>query len=59
MPLMKQHDAKVGAAVPAAMAERLERVAPTATGRRSEFIRKAIEAELERVEAEQAAEQPA
>jgi predicted transcriptional regulator len=40
--------------VDAATDKRLEKIAPTRQGRRSEFCRRAILAELDRVEAEQA-----
>jgi metal-responsive CopG/Arc/MetJ family transcriptional regulator len=54
MPLMKQNDAKVSSAVPAALVERLERVAPVSEGRRSEFIRTALQKALDQAERDQA-----
>jgi len=54
MPQTKRQQERISAFVPMTMLERLERVAPVEEGRRSEFVRKALEAALERAEGEQA-----
>jgi metal-responsive CopG/Arc/MetJ family transcriptional regulator len=54
MPMKKRQDARVAAAVPAALVARLERVAPVAEGQRSEFIRTALQKALDQAERDQA-----
>jgi metal-responsive CopG/Arc/MetJ family transcriptional regulator len=52
MPKVKHKAERISLAVPAAMVERLEAVAPTTESRRSEFIRQAVEQALDQAERE-------
>jgi predicted transcriptional regulator len=54
MPQLKRYARPVTAFLPPALAERLEKVAPTAEGQRSAFVREAIEAAVEAAERDQA-----
>jgi Arc/MetJ-type ribon-helix-helix transcriptional regulator len=54
MPMRKRHEIPVTLFMPSKMVERLERQAPVADGRRSAFIREAVEAALEQAERKQA-----
>jgi predicted transcriptional regulator len=54
MPQFKRYGRPITVYLPSALADRLDKVAPATEGKRSAFIREAIEAAVEAAEHEQA-----